>query len=106
MTGWKPYAKNYRLTVGILEILLGAILVLIPGRMKDIANFMLIAMMGLSIWTHYTLKDQFEKMAPSLVFGSLLICRLIIAYQVESREALEMENERLRNLCENKDKDE
>jgi hypothetical protein len=100
ITGWKPYAKNYRLTVGILEVLCGAILVLIPGRLKDIANFLLIVMMGFSVWTHYTIKDPFEKMAPALVFGSLLVCRLIIAFQVEKRDQLETENRILRDLYE------
>ncbi|CAF4734096.1 unnamed protein product [Rotaria sp. Silwood1] len=31
VTGWRPFAKNYRLTVGIAEVVCGAILVLIPG---------------------------------------------------------------------------
>lgn len=31
MIGWRPYAKNYRMTIGIIEIICGAILVLIPG---------------------------------------------------------------------------
>ncbi len=31
ITGWRPYAKNYRMTVGIAEIVCGTILILIPG---------------------------------------------------------------------------
>jgi hypothetical protein len=31
ITGWRPYAKNYRMAVGIAEIVCGAVLVLIPG---------------------------------------------------------------------------
>ncbi len=106
ITGWKPFAKNYRLAVGILEVLLGAILVLIPGKIKELANFLLVVMMGFSLWTHYTLKDPFEKMAPSLVFGSLLVCRLVIAYQVVNREKLEEENQLLRQMYEERAKSE
>ena len=32
ITGWRPYAKNFRLAVGWTEIACGAILVLIPGK--------------------------------------------------------------------------
>ena len=31
LTGWRPYAKNYRLAVGIAEMVCGAIMILIPG---------------------------------------------------------------------------
>ena len=32
LTGWKPFAKNYRKSIGILEIICGSILVLFPGK--------------------------------------------------------------------------
>lgn len=31
-TGWRPYAKNYRYAVGLIECICGAILILIPGK--------------------------------------------------------------------------
>jgi len=31
-TGWRPYAKNFRVAVGLVEVISGAILVLIPGN--------------------------------------------------------------------------
>ena len=42
-------------------------------------------------YTHYALKDAFERLAPSLVFGLLLVCRLIIYYQVSTKEKREEE---------------
>ncbi len=48
-------------------------------------------MMGGAVYTHYSLKDSFERIAPSLVFCLLTICRLVILYQVNSKEKREME---------------
>jgi hypothetical protein len=33
-TGWRPFAKNYRLAVGITELVSGAVLILIPGKVR------------------------------------------------------------------------
>ena len=86
LTGWRPFAKNYRLAVGIVEIVCGAILILIPGRLKQLANVVLLVIMLGAVYTHYTLGDKFERMAPGLVFSLLLITRLIIHRQVKQRE--------------------
>ena len=32
-TKWRPFARNWRLTVGITEVICGLILVLIPGKL-------------------------------------------------------------------------
>lgn len=32
ISGWRPYAKHYRMAVGIAEIVCGIILVFIPGK--------------------------------------------------------------------------
>jgi len=85
-TGWRPFAKNYRLAVGIAEVVGGAILVLIPGRLKQVANVVLLGVMLGAVYTHYVLHDKFERMAPGLVFSLLLITRLIIHRQVSQRE--------------------
>jgi len=85
-TSWRPYAKNYRLAVGITEVVCGAILVLIPGRLKQLANIVLLTIMLGAVYTHYTLHDKFERMAPGLVFSLLLLTRLIIYRQVTQRE--------------------
>ena len=31
-TGWRPYAKNFRMAFGMTEVICGAILVIIPGN--------------------------------------------------------------------------
>lgn len=85
-TGWRPLAKNFRLTIGILEIVCGAILVIIPGPLKEISSAILLLTMVGGFYTHYALKDSFERMAPSLIFSLLIICRLIILYQVHKKE--------------------
>lgn len=59
--------------------------------MKDLANISLILLMMLQFYTHYALGDSFERMAPSLIFALLLVCRLIILLQVIKREKEEME---------------
>ncbi|CAF3322297.1 unnamed protein product [Rotaria socialis] len=86
MTGWRPFAKNYRMAVGITEVVCGAILVLIPGRLKQLANLILLVIMMGAVYTHYVLHDKFDRMAPGLVFGLLLLTRLIIYRQVAQRE--------------------
>lgn len=86
LTGWRPFAKNYRLAVGIVEIVCGAILILIPGRLKQLANVVLLVIMLGAVYTHYVLRDKFERMAPGLVFSLLLLTRLIIYRQVKQRE--------------------
>ena len=47
-------------------------------------------MMG-AVYFHYTLKDSFDRMAPCFVFSLLIICRLIILFQVNHREKREIE---------------
>lgn len=59
--------------------------------MKDLANISLILLMMLQFYTHYALDDSFERMAPSLIFGLLLVCRLIILLQVIKKEKDEIE---------------
>lgn len=91
LTGWRPLAKNYRLTVGLVEVISGAIMVLIPGPLKDLANIFLLISMVFQFYTHYSLGDSFERMAPALIFGLLLMCRLIILLQVVKKEKKDLE---------------
>jgi hypothetical protein len=44
-----------------------------------------------AIYTHIALNDAFDRIAPSLVFSLLIICRLIILYQVNCKEKRELE---------------
>jgi hypothetical protein len=56
------------------------------GRLKQLANVVLLVIMLGAVYTHYVLRDKFERMAPGLVFSLLLITRLIIHRQVKQRE--------------------
>lgn len=64
------------------------------GPAKEFATFVLLGLMGGAFYTHYSLGDSFERIAPSLVFGLLLICRMVIYYQVCARERKEEEFQR------------
>ncbi|XP_037081949.1 transmembrane protein 35A-like [Pollicipes pollicipes] len=79
----KIHSKQYRSFVGGLEISCGTCLAFIPfKRMKQTANCLLLLMMLLTMYTHYAVGDRFERTAPSLVFLFMLVCRLIVDYQV------------------------
>ena len=54
--------------------------------MKQTANCLLLLMMLFTMYTHYAVGDRFERTAPSLVFLFMLICRLIVDYQVQRQE--------------------
>ena len=56
------------------------------GRLKQLANVVLLITMLGAVYTHYILRDKFERMAPGLVFSLLLLTRLIIHRQVTQRE--------------------
>ncbi|CAF3369398.1 unnamed protein product [Rotaria socialis] len=92
MTGWRPFAKNYRMTVGITEIVCGIILILLPGRLKQLANVVLLAIMLGAVYTHYALGDKLDRIAPGIIFGLLLFTRLII-HQQGKRSSLNVKNE-------------
>jgi hypothetical protein len=56
-----------------------------------LASVILLAILGGAFYTHNMLNDPFERMAPCIVFSLLIICRLVIFYQVNKREKQEME---------------
>lgn len=93
VTNWKPLAKNYRFTIGLIEVINGSLMVLIPGRTKNLANIVLLVIMAGALYTHKSLNDPFDRMIPAILTGILLICRLFLArldYNREIREELMM----------------
>lgn len=44
----------------------------------------------LAVFTHYTAKDKFERMAPTLVFLFMLVGRIVIDYQLRRKELAEI----------------
>jgi uncharacterized membrane protein YphA (DoxX/SURF4 family) len=70
--------------VGLTEVVCGIVLALIPGRLKQWANTILLLIMIGAIYTHYALGDQIERMTPGLIFGLCLLLRLIITQRMTS----------------------
>lgn len=88
-SGLKVTAKQYRLAIGWLEIVTGAVLAIVPGFFKQIANVFLLVLTLNDFYTHAAMADKFERTAPSIVFSLMLSCRLIIYWQVRRRDAKE-----------------
>jgi len=100
LTGWKPNAHIYRKVVGVTEVICGLLLAFVPGRLKQVANIVLLIMLGGALYTHYMSGDSMEKMTSALIFSLLLTCRFVVRLQVqarEKREIRELENERVKD---------
>lgn len=72
-----------RKTIGILEVVCGVIMTLVPGRPKDVANFILLLLVLAVLFFHQLIGDPLKRYAHALVFGILLTCRLMIARKPE-----------------------
>jgi len=85
-------SKWYRRVVGGTEIFSGLLLLLVPGRrVKNAGNILLMATKILNLYTHWAINDKFERMAPSLVFFFMLVCRMVVDWQFAKQEKLEQE---------------
>lgn len=86
-------AKYYRLTVGYTELVGGLILLLLLPfrRIQLLANGSLLIVSLLTVYSHYVLKDKFERIAPYLVFALMLSCRMVVFYQVLKRDRIQGE---------------
>jgi len=68
--------------MGGTEIVSGLLLLLIPNRkLKNLGNILLIVTKVFNLYSHFAVNDQFERMAPSLVFSFMLVCRLVVDWQ-------------------------
>ena len=81
--------------MGLTELICGVVLILIPGkiqtfrhfcrtlpfegRLKQVANLILLFIMFGAVYTHYALRDPWQRIAPGLVFSALLLVRLMIS---------------------------
>ena len=55
---------------------------LIPNRkVKKAANIILLAAKVLNLYSHFAIDDAFERMAPTLVFFFMLVCRMVVDWQ-------------------------
>ncbi|XP_052470308.1 novel acetylcholine receptor chaperone [Carassius gibelio] len=82
-----------RKIIGTLEVGCGIVLTLVPGRPKDVANFILLLVMLVVLFFHQLVGDPLKRYAHALVFGILLTCRLLIARQGEDRPEREERRE-------------
>ena len=87
--GYKVPSKYYRRGVGVVEILCGIVLLVIPNRkIKKAANIILLLAKLLNLYSHFAIDDQFERMAPTLVFFFMLVCRMVVDWQYDHTNAL------------------
>ncbi|KAM9835160.1 novel acetylcholine receptor chaperone [Syngnathus typhle] len=82
-----------RKIIGSLEVACGVVLTLVPGRPKDVANFILLLVMLAVLFFHQLVGDPLKRYAHALVFGILLTCRLLIARQSDERPEREESRE-------------
>lgn len=75
-----------RKVIGTLEVSCGVVLTLVPGKPKDVANFLLLLVMLAVLFFHQLVGDPLKRYAHALVFGILLTCRLLIARQSEDQQ--------------------
>lgn len=92
--GFKVPSKYLRIVVGWLEVISGAVLIFIPGIIKQLANVILLILMLGAFYTHTILEDKFERTAPSIVFALMLGCRLVVYLQVKRKEKKALERSR------------
>ena len=101
LAGVKVPSKYYRRGVGAVEILcgkwrqcsdhcsivhmnniLGIVLLIVPNRkVKKAANIVLLLAKVLNLYSHFAIDDPFERMAPTLVFFFMLVCRMVVDWQ-------------------------
>ncbi|KAL4631618.1 transmembrane protein 35-like [Arapaima gigas] len=74
-----------RKVIGTMELGCGIVMTLIPGRPKDVANFLLLLVMLVVLFFHQLVGDPLKRYAHALIFGILLICRLLVARQNEEQ---------------------
>ncbi|KAG9465024.1 hypothetical protein GDO78_019052, partial [Eleutherodactylus coqui] len=72
-----------RKTIGSLELACGIVLTLVPGRPRDVANFVLLLLVLIVLFFHQLVGDPLKRYAHALVFGILLTCRLLVSRQPE-----------------------
>ncbi|XP_065338475.1 novel acetylcholine receptor chaperone [Cloeon dipterum] len=89
---FKVPSKWYRRVVGSLEVVCGLALTFIPfARVKQGANIILVVLMLMAVYSHYMVNDKFERIAPALVFFFMLVCRLVVDWQLRRKELLKLE---------------
>ncbi|CAF1056508.1 unnamed protein product [Didymodactylos carnosus] len=87
-TNFRPYAKNYRLSVGITEIICGALLILGGGFLKTLSNIILLAISSLAVMTFQKLNYPMEYTGATLLISFLLVTRILLALKSKTVEVV------------------
>lgn len=67
----------------------GIVLLVVPNRkIKKAANIILLLAKLLNLYSHFAIDDQFERMAPTLVFFFMLVCRMVVDWQYDRGTSL------------------
>ena len=67
----------------------GLVLLIVPNRrIKKAANIILLLAKLLNLYSHFAIDDQFERMAPTLVFFFMLVCRMVVDWQYDHTSSL------------------
>ena len=57
---------------------------MVPNRkVKKAANIVLLLAKLLNLYSHFAIDDAFERMAPTLVFFFMLVCRMVVDWQFD-----------------------
>ncbi|CAF2566633.1 unnamed protein product [Rotaria sp. Silwood2] len=95
-TGWRPYARNFRLTIGVTEVACGFLLLI--GFLQTLSNIILMVIMTIAIITFQTLNYPMEYMGVLICISFLLLLRFVLA----SRSKVKQEIKSIQTKVENK----
>ncbi|CAF1165392.1 unnamed protein product [Rotaria sp. Silwood1] len=93
--GWRPYAQNYRLTIGITEIACGLLLLL--GVSQTLANLILLIVMTNAIITFQKLNYSIEYTGTFMFISFLLLLRLGLASRSKVEQSVESTKAKIKN---------
>ena len=76
------FYKHYEHYETLQTFVPGIVLLIVPNRkIKKAANIILLVAKLLNLYSHFAIDDQFERMAPTLVFFFMLVCRMVVDWQ-------------------------
>ncbi|CAF0918737.1 unnamed protein product [Rotaria sordida] len=79
LTGWRPYAKNYRIAVGVAEMSSGTLLLLGGALSQSMANMVLLVIMISMIIAFQKLHYSMEYIGGAIFLAFLLVLRFVLA---------------------------
>ncbi|CAF1073491.1 unnamed protein product [Rotaria sp. Silwood1] len=79
LTGWRPYAKNYRIAVGVAEMSSGTLLLLGGAFPQSMGNMVLLVIITNMIIAFQKLHYSMEYIGGAIFLAVLLILRLVLA---------------------------